>query len=67
MKLQNLNYPLDFKFRLTTLASDFNITDAHGNFVAYVRQKLFKLKEEVVVFNNNASRNAASSRPVNRA
>ncbi|EKB57587.1 LURP-one-related/scramblase family protein [Bergeyella zoohelcum] len=53
MKLQNLNYPLDFKFRLTTLASDFNITDAHGNFVAYVRQKLFKLKEEVVVFNNN--------------
>ena len=27
MVLNNLNYPLDFKFKITTLASDFNITD----------------------------------------
>lgn len=52
MALNNLNYPLDFKFKLTTLASDFNITDKNGNAVAYVRQKMFKLKEDVVVFDN---------------
>lgn len=54
MILQNLNYPLDFKFKITTLSSDFNITDKNGNYVAYVRQKMFKLKEDVVVFNDES-------------
>lgn len=52
MKLNNLNFPLDFKFKITTLSSDFNITDAKGNYVAYVREKLFKLKEDVIVFSD---------------
>lgn len=52
MILQNLNYPLDFKFKITTLSSDFNITDKNGNYVAYVRQKMFKLKEDVIIFND---------------
>lgn len=52
MALQNLNYPLDFKFKITTLSSDFSITDKNGSYVAYVRQKMFKLKEDVVVYNN---------------
>lgn len=50
MVLNNLNYPLDFKFKITTLSSDFNITDRNGNYVAYVRQKMFRLKEDVVIF-----------------
>ena len=50
MILKNLNYPLDFKFKISTLSSDFNITDVNGNYVCYVRQKLFKLKENVVIF-----------------
>ena len=54
MILKNLNYPLDFKFKITTLSSDFNITDRSGNYVAYVRQKMFKLKEDVIVFNNES-------------
>ena len=54
MILNNLNYPLDFKFKITTLASDFNITDKNGNSVAYVRQKMFKLKEDVIVFNDES-------------
>ena len=54
MILKNLNYPLDFKFKITTLSSDFNITDRSGNYVAYVRQKMFKLKEDVVVFNDES-------------
>ncbi|WP_285268617.1 hypothetical protein [Kaistella rhinocerotis] len=52
MVLKNLNYPLDFKFKITTLSSDFNITDNNGNYVAYVRQKMFKLKEDVIVFSD---------------
>ena len=52
MILKNLNYPLDFKFKITTLASDFNITDRNGNYVAYVRQKMFRLKEDVIVFSD---------------
>lgn len=54
MVLNNLNYPLDFKFKITTLASDFNIMDKNGNYVAYVRQKMFKLKEDVIVFNDES-------------
>lgn len=55
MVLKNLNYPLDFKFKITTLSSDFNITDKNGNYVAYVRQKMFKLKEDVIVFNDEST------------
>ncbi|MGC4129441.1 MAG: hypothetical protein QM564_07740 [Bergeyella sp.] len=54
MVLQNLNYPLDFKFKITTLSSDFNITDRNGNYVAYVRQKMFKLKEDVAVYSDES-------------
>lgn len=54
MILKNLNYPLDFKFKITTLSSDFNITDRNGNYVAYVRQKMFKLKEDVIVFSDES-------------
>ncbi len=54
MILKNLNYPLDFKFKITTLSSDFNITDVNGNYVCYVRQKLFKLKENVVIFSDES-------------
>lgn len=52
--LKNLNYPLDFKFKITTLASAFSITDRNGNYLAYVRQKKFRLKEDVVVYNNES-------------
>ena len=57
MILKNLNYPLDFKFKITTLASDFNITDRNGNYVAYVRQKMFRLKEDVIVFSDESRTN----------
>lgn len=52
--MQNLQYPLFLQFKITTLASDFTITDKNGNSLAYVRQKLFKLKEDVVVYNNES-------------
>ena len=54
MVLMNLNYPLNFTFKITTLSSDFNITDRNGNYIAYVRQKMFKLKEDVIIFNDES-------------
>ncbi|WP_300670774.1 hypothetical protein [Soonwooa sp.] len=50
--MKNLQYPLDFKFKITTLASDFTITDRTGQMLAYVRQKIFKIKDNVQVFDN---------------
>ncbi len=52
--MQNLQYPLFLKFKITTLASDFTITDRNENSLAYVHQKMFKLKEDVVVFSNES-------------
>ena len=45
-----MNYPLDLTFKISTIANDFNIQDADGSSVAYVRQKMFKLKEHVQVY-----------------
>jgi uncharacterized protein YxjI len=45
-----MNYPLDLSFKLLALANQISVTDAQGNLVFYVKQKMFKLKEAVTVF-----------------
>ena len=45
-----LNYPLDLSFKVVALAPQISVTDASGNLVFYVKQRLFKLKEAVTVF-----------------
>jgi hypothetical protein len=50
--MKNPEYPLFLQFKITTLANDFVAKDKNDNTIAYVRQKMFKLKEDVVVFNN---------------
>jgi hypothetical protein len=45
-----MNYPLTLSFKLIALAPQISVTDASGQLVYYVRQKLFKLKESVGVF-----------------
>lgn len=52
--MQNLQYPLFLQFKISTFSSDFNISDRNGNSLAYVRQKMFKLKEDVVVYNDES-------------
>jgi hypothetical protein len=49
-----LCYPLTMSFKIVTFVSQFTIHDAHGGLVAYVRQKLFKLREAVTVFADEA-------------
>lgn len=46
-------FPLDLTFRITTLSNDFSVTDASGVTVAYVRQKMLKLIEEVHVYTDD--------------
>lgn len=45
-----LQYPLTLTFKFWALAPQILVTDASGNVVFYIRQKLFKLKEAIGVF-----------------
>jgi hypothetical protein len=48
------NYPLNFEFKISTLSNDFIAKDSQGNTIAYVRQKMLKLKEKVIVFSDES-------------
>ena len=43
-------FPLDIRFKLIALAPQIFVHDARGTLLAYVRQKLLKLREDVIVF-----------------
>lgn len=45
-----MNYPLHLTFKLLAIASQIYIRDANGQLLGYVKQKLFKLKEDINVF-----------------
>jgi uncharacterized protein YxjI len=47
---KKMNYPIDFSFKLLAIASQIYIRDANGTLLAYVKQKLFKLREDINVF-----------------
>ena len=50
--MENFNYPLNFTFNISTTANDFKATDSQGKTIAYVKQKMFKLKEDITVYSN---------------
>ncbi len=52
--MQDFKFPLDFTFNIGTLSNDFTAVDTHQKTVAYVKQKLFKFKEDVSVFENES-------------
>ncbi|NIN01857.1 MAG: hypothetical protein GTO24_28285, partial [candidate division Zixibacteria bacterium] len=45
-----MNYPLQLSFKIVALTPQLSVTDANGNLIFYVKQKLFKLKESVTIF-----------------
>ncbi len=53
-ELKGFKFPIMFEFKIGTLANDFTAKDANGNTIAYVRQKMFKLKEAISVFSNES-------------
>jgi hypothetical protein len=50
--MQNLQFPIQLQFKISTLANDFTARDAKGNVVAYVRQKMFKFKEDISIYSD---------------
>ncbi|HLM01092.1 MAG TPA: hypothetical protein VK400_08535 [Pyrinomonadaceae bacterium] len=52
-----MNYPIDFSFKLLALASQIRINDANGQMLGYVKQKLFKLKEDIRVYTDDSQTN----------
>lgn len=52
-----INFPVKFTFNITTLANDFKAVDTSGKTVAYVKQKMFKLKEDISIYDNEAKSN----------
>jgi hypothetical protein len=53
----NLRFPVSFTFKIGTLANDFVAHDANNAVIAYVRQKMFNLKEDIEVFDNEYDKN----------
>lgn len=49
-----MKFPLDLKFKLIALSSQIYITDAAGQSAGYVKQKMFKLKEDINVFSDES-------------
>ena len=49
-----MQYPLSLSFKVWAFSPQITVRDADGNLVGYVKQKLFKLKEDVVVFADEA-------------
>ncbi len=51
-----MDYPLDLRFRLISFGPQINVLDAAGRSVAYVKQKAFRLKEDVEVHTDDSRR-----------
>ena len=45
-----MEYPLELSFKILSVGQRVSVTNARGELVFYVKQKLFTLKEEVTVF-----------------
>lgn len=52
--MKELQYPLHFKFRITSLSNDFSATDANGKSIYYVREKMFSLRDIVMVYSDES-------------
>ena len=55
--MREFKFPLYFEFKIGTLSNDFICKDAEGDTVAYVRQKMLKLKEDIQVFEDESKTN----------
>lgn len=45
-----MEFPLQLKFKVLAIAPQLSVIDARGEVLAYVQQKLFRLKEAVTVY-----------------
>ncbi|MBP8193175.1 MAG: hypothetical protein KAX69_06180 [Chitinophagales bacterium] len=52
--MKNLQFPLQFTFKISTLSNDFIVKDANGITVSYIKQKMFKFIEDISVYNDDS-------------
>jgi uncharacterized protein YxjI len=52
-----MQYPLKLNFKLFSFSQQIAVTDATGNSILYVRQKMFRLREKVEVFSDKSLKN----------
>lgn len=52
--MKDLQYPLHFRFRVTSLANDFSAKDALGNSIYYVREKIFTIRDHIMVYRDES-------------
>lgn len=50
--MKDLKFPINFQFKISSISNDFTAKDSTGKTVAYVKQKLFKLKEDISIYND---------------
>lgn len=49
-----LKYPLELRFKLLTLGQRITATDAEGQMLMFIKQKMFKLKEKVEIYSDTS-------------
>ena len=54
---KEFEFPIHFQFKLGTISNDFVAKDASGRTLAYVRQKMFRLKEVIMVYSEESKTN----------
>ncbi|TWT80889.1 hypothetical protein CA13_23350 [Planctomycetes bacterium CA13] len=47
-----MQYPIELRFKLMTFGQRITATDATGNVLMYIKQKMFKLKENVQIYSD---------------
>ncbi|SFW31061.1 hypothetical protein [Cellulophaga fucicola] len=52
--MQNIQFPVTFQFKISSFSNDFTATDASGKTIAYVKQKMFKFKEEIKIYSDES-------------
>lgn len=55
MSLQNVTFPVQMEFRLS-VRTEIRVTDAHGQLLAVVKEKLFSVRDEVRIYADEAKR-----------
>jgi hypothetical protein len=53
-QVNDYNFPLSLTFKIATIANDFVVQDASGTTISYVKQKMFKLIEDITVFSDES-------------
>lgn len=47
-----MQYPLDLRFKLLTFGQRITATDANGQVLMFIKQKMFRLKEQVEIYSD---------------